>query len=100
MYFGTNSIEAAYFGEYEVQKAYFGTDLVYEKGGSYEQQWSDEQPSQHNTPVPIDAVGLTTGVIDAVQTKVYEATDYELNNPDAIGLTTGVIDATVEDLSL
>ena len=34
MYFGTNSIEAAYFGEYEVQKAYFGTNLVYEKGGS------------------------------------------------------------------
>lgn len=34
MYFGTNSMEAAYFGEYEVQKAYFGTDLVYENGGS------------------------------------------------------------------
>lgn len=71
MYWGTNSIEKVYLGTTEVSKIYLGTTEIYDGsgGGGYEQKWSDDQPTQHNTPVPLDELGLSTGLVSATVTQ-------------------------------
>lgn len=56
----------------------------------YKQQWSEQQPAQHDTPVPLDHVGLKTGVVYVEQSKAFE---YINAGSDSVGLTTGVVGA-------
>lgn len=80
------------------KKVYYNGVLVWEYVPPYTQNWSNDQPSQHNTPVPLDAVGLTTGLISAVETdNLYEVSQ---GHNDAVGLTTGIISAVEEDVIL
>lgn len=60
---------------------------------SYKQEWSSNQPSQHNTPVPVDRVGLTTGLVEVAQEKVYDVFSV---TAESVGLSTGLVAASLE----
>ena len=94
MKFGTNEIIGAYLGTVDMTKIYLGVNPIYEKGGTYRQQWSDNQPSQHNTPVPVDSVGLATGFVSATSQTVFETASGSGN----IGLETGFVSVSVQNV--
>ena len=63
----------------------------------YEQQWSDNQPSQHNTPVPLDSTGLETSIISVDEVQVYQYTGV---NSDSAGLETGLVSVVEENANI
>lgn len=96
-YIGTKEITKIYLGSTEIKKLYVGEEIVWDGGEpspEYEQQWSNQQPEQHNTPVPIDPTSITSDITSITTKNVYEAALAS----ESVGLETGLLSIVVEDL--
>ena len=63
----------------------------------YEQKWSTEQPSQHNTPVPVDEVGASVDIINT--TTPTEKFKYVTHTTEQVGASVDIVNVTVTVLT-
>ena len=63
-----------------------------DKPEPYEQHWSDDQPSEHNTPIPIDSISTEVIITGASKERIFQYTEIS----DAISTTVDMISSQNE----